>query len=329
MSRRYFALVGLGVIGAVIYATNASWLAPKPGGRPILIAQRGVAQVFDRKSVDETSCTARHIPRPTHGFIANTLPSMAAAFADGADVVELDLSATTDGEFVAFHDAGLDCQTDGHGPVGARSLAALKKLDIGYGFTANGGRTYPLRGKGIGLMPSLGEVLAAFPGRSFLIQLKQGPADMAPRLVDYLDAHHADWSKLAFFGHEDRIAALRNLHPDARVWSEKAAARCSFDYALQGWMGRVPASCRRSGIIAVSLAQAGLAWGWPDRFIQRMQANHISILVIGGLDGPKATGFWRVDSAGDLARLPADAPVQVWTDHVEVVGPLLRVRKRD
>lgn len=321
--------IAFGVLAALLLAVwllNASRLAPKPDGRPILIAQRGVAQVFDRKSVDETSCTARHIPPPTHGFIANTRPSIAAAFADGADVVELDLSATADGEFVAFHDAGLDCQTDGHGPLGDQSLAALKRLDVGYGFTADGGRTYPLRGKGVGLMPSLAEVLAAFPGRSFLIQLKQGPSDMAPRLVDYLDAHHADWTKLAFFGRDDRLAALRQLRPDARVWNEKAAARCTFDYLLQGWMGYVPASCRRSGTIAVSLAQAGLAWGWPNRFIQRMQANHISILVIGGLDSPKATGFWRVDSAQDLARLPANAPVQVWTDHVEVVGPLLRKR---
>lgn len=326
-SKKY--LIAFGVLAAILLAVwllNASWLAPKPTGRPILIAQRGVAQVFDRKSVDETSCTARHIPPPTHGFIANTLPSMAAAFADGADLVELDLSATADGEFVAFHDAGLDCQTDGHGPLGGQSLAALKKLDVGFGFTADGGRTYPLRGKGVGLMPSLAEVLAGFPGRSFLIQLKQGPADMAPRLVDYLDAHHADWSKLSFFGREDRLATLRKLHPGARVWSEKAGARCSFDYALQGWTGHMPASCRRSGTIAVSLAQAGLAWGWPNRFIQRMQADHISILVIGGLDGLKSTGFWRVDSARDLARLPAGAPVQVWTDHVEVVGPLLRKR---
>jgi hypothetical protein len=57
-----------------------------------------------------------------------------------------------------------------------------------------------------------------------------------------------------------------------------------------------------------------------------MQANDVSILVIGGLDGLNATGFWRVDSARDLARLPAGAPVLIWTDHVENVGPLLRER---
>jgi hypothetical protein len=32
---------------------------------------------------------------------------------------------------------------------------------------ADGGKTFPFRGKGIGVMPSLDEVLQAFPDRSF------------------------------------------------------------------------------------------------------------------------------------------------------------------
>jgi glycerophosphoryl diester phosphodiesterase len=42
-------------------------------------------------------------------------------------------------------------------------MTSLKKLDIGYGYTADGGKTYPFRGKAIGLMPTLTEVLQAFP----------------------------------------------------------------------------------------------------------------------------------------------------------------------
>jgi glycerophosphoryl diester phosphodiesterase len=79
-------------------------------------------------------------------------------------------------------------------------------------------------------------------------------------------------------------------------------------------------------MIAVSLAQTGLAWGWPNRFVQRMAANHVEILVIGGIDSIKSTGFWRVDSDRDLARLPVGVPAQVWTDHVEIVGPIMRRR---
>lgn len=44
----------------------------------------------------------------------------------------------------------------------------LKKLDVGYRYTADNGESYPFRGKGIGMMPSLDEVFAAFPNREFL-----------------------------------------------------------------------------------------------------------------------------------------------------------------
>ncbi len=43
----------------------------------------------------------------------------------------------------------------------------LQALDIGYGYTADGGKTFPFRGKGINLMPTLDEVLNHFPDRSF------------------------------------------------------------------------------------------------------------------------------------------------------------------
>lgn len=323
MKKRIYALAIAGVAVAAVTLINASWLAPPARGQTVLIAQRGMAQVFDRKRVDDDSCTARFIPPPTHSFIENTLPSMAAAFAAGADVVELDLSATADGEFVAFHDDTVDCRTNGTGKVAGKTLAELKALDAGYGHTADGGQTFPLRGTGIGLIPSLAEVLAAYPDRRFLIQLKRGPEDMVPRLVRYLDGHHADWTRLSFFGREDRITALRALRPDVEAWSEKVVARCSTAYLMTGWTGHVPKGCK-GGMIGVALSQRWAAWGWPNRFASRMKANNVRILVIGGIDGRKSTSFWRVDTAKDVERLPKDFPAYVWTDHVETVGPLLK-----
>src|SRR5690606_32829727 len=102
----------------------------------------------------------------------NTLPSMAAAFAAGADVVELDVHPTTDGRLAVMHDWTLDCRTEGAGETRSHDLAYLKTLDVGYGYTADGGMTFPLRGKGVGMMPELEEVLAAFPDRRFLINYK-------------------------------------------------------------------------------------------------------------------------------------------------------------
>ena len=107
-----------------------------------------------------------------HRFLENTLAAFSAAFAAGADIVEFDVHPTTDGAFVVFHDWTLDCRTDGHGGTREHSLAELKALDVGYGYTADGGKTFPFRGAGVGLMPTLDEVLAAFPGRRFLINVK-------------------------------------------------------------------------------------------------------------------------------------------------------------
>ncbi len=58
-----------------------------------------------------------------------------------------------------------------------KTLAELKALDIGYGYTADGGNTFPFRGQGVGLMPSLDEVLARFPDKRFLINIKSKDAN--------------------------------------------------------------------------------------------------------------------------------------------------------
>ena len=43
--------------------------------------------------------------------------------------------------------------------------------------------SFPFRGKGIGLMPTLDEVLAAFPDQRFLINIKSDDPDEGRRLA--------------------------------------------------------------------------------------------------------------------------------------------------
>jgi hypothetical protein len=78
---------------------------------------------------------------------------------------EIAVHPTADGHFVVFHDWTLECRTDGYGVTRQHTLTELKALDAGYGYTADGGKTFPIRGKGVGLIPSLDEVFAAFRGR--------------------------------------------------------------------------------------------------------------------------------------------------------------------
>jgi glycerophosphoryl diester phosphodiesterase len=87
----------------------------------------------------------------------------------------MDVHPTRDGEIVVIHDATLDRTTSGSGPVAEHSLEEIREVDAGYHFTPDGGATYPYRGKGI-RVPTLAEVLAAFPSARLNVEIKDGRA---------------------------------------------------------------------------------------------------------------------------------------------------------
>ena len=60
----------------------------------------------------------------------NTLPAFERAIARGADYVEFDVQASSDGGLVVFHDLRLDRLTGVSGPLRARPLAELRELGI-------------------------------------------------------------------------------------------------------------------------------------------------------------------------------------------------------
>jgi glycerophosphoryl diester phosphodiesterase len=100
-----------------------------------------------------------------------TMPAYQNAVAIGADILEMDVRRTADGVLVLLHDATVDRTTDGVGPVDALAFAELALLDAGYRFTPDNGATYPFRGMGV-RVPALADVLAAFPDRHFMIEIK-------------------------------------------------------------------------------------------------------------------------------------------------------------
>jgi glycerophosphoryl diester phosphodiesterase len=106
-------------------------------------------------------------------------------------------------------------------------MKELKALDVGYGYTADGGKTYPFRGKGVGLMPSLEEVLTAFPNRLFLIDVKSNDPTEGIELAKHLaklPAQRRD--QLMVYGGDEPIAALKKQLPDMRVMSKATEEGC-------------------------------------------------------------------------------------------------------
>ena len=112
----------------------------------------------------------------------NTLPAFELAAQQGADAFELDVRLTRDGAPVVIHDATLERTTSLTGPVRARTLAELRAADAGHWYTPDGGRTMPCRDHGVRI-PTLAEVLWAFPAMPVLIEVKEPEVQEAVRRV--------------------------------------------------------------------------------------------------------------------------------------------------
>lgn len=111
----------------------------------------------------------------------NTLFALENSERLGADVLDVDVHLSKDGQLVLCHDPTLDRTTDATGPITGRTAAELKNVDAGYRFTTDKGRTYPYRGQHIGI-PTLEECFQRFPGKRFGVEIK--PDD--PRAVTEL-----------------------------------------------------------------------------------------------------------------------------------------------
>lgn len=101
----------------------------------------------------------------------NTLFAFRNATKMGVDALEFDVHATRDGELVVIHDATVDRTTDGSGRVDEMTWEALRELDAGYRWTADGSASFPFRGTGL-RVPSLEEVLNDLPDTPMIIELK-------------------------------------------------------------------------------------------------------------------------------------------------------------
>ena len=238
-----------------------------------IIAHRGVSQPFRKDHLGNRTCTASRIYKPENDYIENTIASIQAAFEYGATIVEFDIRPTKDRQFAVFHDDKLDCRTNGKGKVSDYTVADLKQLDIGYGYTFDGGKTYPFRGKGIGKMPTLEEVLHNFPNKKFLIDNKSGNnlevAEMLVKTLSRLSISDQKniflWSPdLAFEYVHKRLPNITRL-----LLPFDQQKRFFITYLLTVGMMHVDDAYRDQGL-ALPIKYTKYIWGWPNRFLNKV-----------------------------------------------------------
>lgn len=282
-----------------------------------LLAHRGLAQSYDVSKVDWDTNTAEIIDEPEHPYLENTIPSMQAAFDLGADVVELDVRLTKDKKLAVFHDFALEYRTNASGLVGDYTMAELKDLDIGYGYTADKGQTFPFRGKGLGLMPELAEVFSAFPGKELLINVKDGDVETYQVLwTDYLSRMTKDQlSLITVYGDDDGIDYLREQSPDLRLLSMRMMKKALLKYELLGFTGYIPKELHNMEL-HLPLKYAKFLWGWPNKFVKRMESVNTRVVIVLG-DGKWSEGF---DTEESLEVIPKGYKGYIWTNRIDKVN---------
>jgi glycerophosphoryl diester phosphodiesterase len=154
----------------------------------------------------------------------NTLVAFQAAMDAGAQMIELDISLSSDRKPVVIHDATLERTTNGHGPVNHYTLNELKELDAGSWFHARFANQR---------LPELSEVLGLANGRAIVnIEIKSHayephhPADTIEKQVVDLVKQKSDRDKVLISSFNinilDHISSIGDS-PALALISEKPA----------------------------------------------------------------------------------------------------------
>jgi glycerophosphoryl diester phosphodiesterase len=231
--------------------------------------------------------------------LENTMAAFRHAVDLGYRYLETDVHVTRDGVLLAFHDAVLDRVTDRRGAVGEMTHAEVREARVG-------GREE---------VPTLVELLEAFPDALFNIDLKSGPAVQA--LAD-LVSERQEWDRLLVGSFSPgRLARFRRLTE-----------------------GRVPTSAHPFEVLAFLLLPSGrLADLVTRRRVAALQVPHRRTLRFAGvrITLPVVTrGFvrrahaagkhvhvWTIDDPEEMRELLDKGVDGLFTDRTDLLREVL------
>ena len=278
-----------GLCGALVVALRRKGKTRAPGHWPAILAHRGASA---------------RAPE-------NTLEAFRLAVEEGTGGLELDVHATRDGEIVVIHDATVDRTTDGSGAVAGMTLEELRRLDAGYRFSPDGGRTFPYRGRGTRI-PTLAEVYAQFPDVRVNADIKETRAGTEEEVLWVIRRAAA----------EVRTLVASNDHAVVRRFRRVSG-------------GRIRTAASRREIAAFYLMSCSRleALGRPAYDALQVPVEHKGITLV----TPRFLGaahsrdvrvdVWTINDAAEMRRLLDLGVDGVMTDRPGVLAGLLEERR--
>jgi glycerophosphoryl diester phosphodiesterase len=237
----------------------------------------------------------------------NTLEAFRLAVEAGASGLELDVHVTRDGEVVVIHDATVDRTTDGSGAVAAMTLEEIRRLDAGYGFSSDGGRTFPYRGRGL-RVPTLAEVYADFPDARVNADIKEESPGAEEAVLRVIRGAGAEGRTLIASTDHPVILRFRRVS-EGRVATAASRREIAVFYFLSRL--RLEALVRpRYAALQVPVEHLGITLVTP-RFVAAAHSRGVRVDV------------WTINEVAEMRRLLDLGVDMLMTDRPEALEGLL------
>ena len=225
----------------------------------------------------------------------------------GCCYLETDVHLSKDGVPVTIHDPTVDRTTDGSGLVRALPLVELKRLDAGYRFSPDGGRTHPHRGEGV-TIPTLAEVVEAFPQVLVNIDLKRHDAAMVEAMAVFIEER----------GLQDRLLIASFADAVIRAFRQRTQNRVAT--AAAGWETRRFWLASRLGLTRL-IRPAYDALQVPPR-TGRLTVVDRRLVASAHLRGLQVH-VWTVDEVAEMRRMLALGVDGIMSDRPDLLMEVL------
>jgi hypothetical protein len=167
---------------------------------------------------------------------------------------------------------------------------------------------------------SIKDAVAGLTKPELFWQVQGAPA--AKQLVASLPTPSIDVTgQNILIGDAAAVDFIESLQPAHAAFSIAGARKCASDYHVSGMWGSVPESCK-NGTMLLTLDDIGYSlWGWPNRFLARMKAANVRLIIAEDVVDGQIKGLTDVSQYGDIAN---SYNGYIWVDNIEELGPALR-----
>jgi glycerophosphoryl diester phosphodiesterase len=241
----------------------------------------------------------------------NTLEAFQLAVGAGAGGLELDIHMTRDREIVVIHDATVDRTTDGSGAVAEMELEELRVLDASYGFSPDGGRTHPYRGRGLKI-PTLAEVYERFPVAFVNIDIKASQPCVEETVLRVIRDAGAEERSLVVSNDHAVVRRFRRVSGGGISTGASRLETGAFYLVSRLRLERV---CRPAyDALQVPVEHEGITLATP-RFLEAAHSRGVRV------------DAWTINDAGEMRRLLDLGVDVIMTDLPETLAEVLEDRR--